>query len=146
MDWNLQEAITYYRTQGAPRDQNALISLLREIRQEVGCIRQADIGLIVSSYEMPRSVLLALIKRIPGLRVDDMHVLELCGGPNCGKHTQLAAFAQRQNGKKLTVKYVPCMRLCGKGPNIRLDGAVYHKADEALLRDLLEKAGIEVKA
>ena len=36
MDWNLQEAITYYRTQGAPRDQNALISLLRDLLEKAG--------------------------------------------------------------------------------------------------------------
>ena len=28
MDWNLQEAVTYYRRQGAPGDQLALVSLL----------------------------------------------------------------------------------------------------------------------
>jgi hypothetical protein len=31
------------------------------------------------------------------------------------------------------------MRLCGKGPNIRWDGTLYHGADEALLKMLLEK-------
>ena len=34
MAWNLNEAIDYYKTQGAPRDQSALIGLLREIQQE----------------------------------------------------------------------------------------------------------------
>jgi hypothetical protein len=29
------------------------------------------------------------------------------------------------------------MRLCGKGPNLRWDGTLHHKADEALLRKLL---------
>lgn len=141
MKWELAEAIAYYRAQGAPRDQNALISLLREIRQEVGCIRQADIEQILSAYEMPRSVLMALIKRVPGLRVEDAHVLELCAGPNCGKHAQLIAFAQRQKFDTLTVKFVPCMRLCGKGPNIRFDGKMYHQADLPLLKKLLKEAG-----
>ena len=36
MDWNLQEAVSYYRTQGAPGDQSALVSLLREVQQESG--------------------------------------------------------------------------------------------------------------
>ena len=34
MAWNLNESIDYYKTQGAPRDQSALIGLLREIQQE----------------------------------------------------------------------------------------------------------------
>ena len=29
MAWELQEAIRYYQTQGAPKDQNALTGLLR---------------------------------------------------------------------------------------------------------------------
>ena len=34
MSWNLEEAISYYKTQGAPADQSALIGLLKEIQQE----------------------------------------------------------------------------------------------------------------
>ena len=34
MAWNLEEAMHYYKKQGAPRDQSALVSLLREIQQE----------------------------------------------------------------------------------------------------------------
>ena len=145
MAFDLQEAIEYYRTQGAPRDQNALISLLREIRQETGYIRRQEIQQILTAYNIPASLLTALMKRIPGLRVEDTHVLELCAGPNCGKHTRLADFAQAQSGKNLEVKLVPCMRLCGKGPNIRFDGTLYHRADEALLQKLLAEAGIALK-
>ena len=34
MAWELNEAIRYYQTQGAPGDQNALTGLLREVQQE----------------------------------------------------------------------------------------------------------------
>ena len=30
MAWSLEEAISYYRKQGAPRDQSALVALLKE--------------------------------------------------------------------------------------------------------------------
>ena len=36
MSWNLTEALEYYRRQGVPADQNAIISLLAEILQEHG--------------------------------------------------------------------------------------------------------------
>ena len=39
----------------------------------------------------------------------------------------------------LTVRTVPCMRQCGKGPNIRFDGRLYNGADEALIRSLLQE-------
>ena len=48
-----------------------------------------------------------------------------------------AAEKLRQQG--ITVKFAPCMRLCGKGPNLKWDGKLYHKADENLLKELMQK-------
>ena len=38
MAWELREAVSYYQKQGAPGDQSALLSLLREVQEEFGCI------------------------------------------------------------------------------------------------------------
>ena len=88
---------------------------------------------------MKESLLLALIRRYPRLRLADTHLLEICAGPNCGKHTALADAAEQLRKKGITVKFVPCMRLCGKGPNLKWDGTLYHQADEALLKKLLQE-------
>lgn len=140
MNWNLEEAITYYQKQGAPRDQNALIGLLKEIQQEQGSISRFDINRIMDCYSIKEGILLALIKRIPRLRLSDTHVLELCGGPNCGKHTALAQFAEKLQKEKgnFTLKFVPCMRMCAKGPNLKWDGKLYHGATEELIRNLVD--------
>lgn len=146
MGWNLEEAISYYKKQGAPRDQIALTGLLREIQQEYGGIPEYLLKQIAAAYEIKESFLLAIIRRIPSLRLGDSHLLELCAGPNCGKHAALAASAEKlhaASGKKFALKFTPCMRMCGKGPNIKWDGTIYHKADEALLRKLLKDAGID---
>lgn len=141
MAWDLNEAIAYYQKQGAPADQNALKQLLREVQRENGdSIPRDALEAIGRAYGVKVSLLLALIQRIPGLHLADGHCLELCAGPNCGKQAALAALtekARRAACGKFTVKYVPCMRLCGKGPNVRWDGKLYHRADEALLRQLL---------
>ena len=140
MSWSLYEAISYYKTQGAPGDQTALVSLLREIQAEnSGGIPKYTLSSIAEAYRIKESFLLAIIKRIPSLRLKDTHCLELCAGPNCGKHTALAACAEalRASGSNFTLKYVPCMRMCGKGPNLRWDGVLYHKANEELIRKLI---------
>ena len=141
MPWNLEEAVSYYKQQGAPQDQSALLGLLREVQAEnSGGIPRGALGYIADAYKIKDSFLLALIRRIPSLRVSDVHCLEMCAGPNCGKHTALAAFAENlQKEKGFQLKFVPCMRMCGKGPNIRWDGKLYHGADETLLRKLTEK-------
>lgn len=141
MDWNLQEAISYYQKQGAPRDQSAVVSLLKEVQREQGSIPKYMLAEIAAAYDLKEGYFLAIIRRIPSLRLKDTHCLELCCGPNCSRRAKLADFVERTWGEKpkvFAVKFVPCLRQCGKGPNIRWDGQLYHQADEALLRRLIE--------
>ena len=142
MAWSLEEAIAYYKRQGAPADQMALRNLLREIQQECGSISHGDLEQMAAAYNTTRGLFLALIRRTSGLRLEQTHTLELCAGPNCGKSKALAEAAQRLcdgASEKVTLRFVPCMSLCGKGPNLKLDGKLYHKADEALLAKLLNE-------
>ena len=143
MAWNLEEALAYYKKQGAPNEQSALVSLLKEVQQEQGgSIPRALLQSIADSCQVKETFLLALIRRMPSLRLSDSHLLELCGGPNCSKRVALAAFVEKTYGKNpkgFAVKYVPCMRQCGKGPNLKWDGKLYNGADEALIRKLVER-------
>ena len=140
MGWDLNEAIDYYRRQGAPGDQNALKNLLAEVQAEQGgAIPQYVLPVIAEKLGVKETFLSAIIRRIPSLRMADRHLLEICGGPNCPKKANLSHFLDRAGGK-LEVKLVPCMRLCGKGPNLRWDGQLYHGATEELLRDLISSA------
>ena len=142
MAWDLQETGNYYKKQGAPRDQSALLSLLREVQEEYGGIPKGLLPEIGDILGVKENFLLALIRRIPSLRLADRHVIELCAGPNCGKHTKLLDLAQqlaKASGGKIEVKTVPCMRLCGKGPNVKWDGVLHHGATEDMLRRWMEK-------
>ena len=147
MDWTLKEAMEYYQKNGAPGNQSALISLLREVQQENGsAIPLSAVGEIAAFYGVKDSLLLALIRRIPSLRLDNIHTLALCDGPNCGKHTALAACAEKlhkNSGNGFRLEFLPCQRMCGKGPNVQWDGKLYRKADEALLKSFLKEAGIQ---
>ena len=135
----MKEIIAYYKRMGAPQDQNALIALQKEVQSEHNGIPMYAISEIVREMDIKESLLLALIRRIPSLRLADTHLLEMCAGPNCGKHTALAVFAEKNMPKNVQIKYVNCMRLCGKGPNIKFDGKLYHRADEALLQALSQE-------
>ena len=140
MSWDLNEAVSYYRSQGAPGDQSSLIALLKEVQQENGgAVPKAVLGIVANGLGVKTSYLEAVIKRIPTLRLADKHLLEVCAGPNCGKAAALAAFAESLQSSKVTVKFVPCMRMCGKGPNIKWDGMLYHQVDTALLKKIVEE-------
>ena len=142
MAWELSESILYYKRQGAPGDQNTLIALLREIQTESGgSIPSWTLAVIAQSYNIKESLLLALIRRIPSLRLSNQHSLILCAGPNCGKAAALAACAEKLcaiHADTVTLRFSPCMRMCGKGPNIKWDGQIYHQATEQLLEELIK--------
>ena len=144
MAWELNEALAYYKSQGAPQDQTALTSLLKEIQQEYnGSIPFHLLSMTAEILGAKESYLLAVIKRIPSLKLAEQKpLLELCSGPNCPKRANLAAFVEKTYGKEpkdFTLKYVGCMRQCGKGPNLRWNGVVYNQASEALIRKLIEE-------
>lgn len=136
----MEEMLTYYRKQGAPGDQTALVNLLKEIQAQYGAVPQWAVGKIAESYGVKESFLLAIVKRIPSLRLQDTHLLELCAGPNCGKHAALAAAAEKLCKEKgIPMKFIGCQRMCGKGPNIKYDGKIYHKATEDMMRKLINE-------
>ena len=139
MNVSIEEALSYYRKQGAPNDQSALIALLTEIQAaHGGAIPAYLLSQAAEGLNIKEALLVALIRRIPRLRLKDTHCLELCAGPNCSKRAALADFVEKTYGKNagFEIRYVPCMRQCGKGPNLRWDGKLYNRADEALIREL----------
>lgn len=141
MEFDLQEAVAYHRAQGAPGAHSAVVALLKEAQAACGgALSPALVGRLAQALEVKDSFLLAVVKRTPSLRLEGKHTLQLCAGPNCGKQRQLEALArQLADPQKVTVELVGCMRLCGKGPNLRYDGRLYHAADEELLRQLLKE-------
>lgn len=135
----MEELLSYYRRQGAPGDQTALVGLLKEVQQMYGALPKWAVAEIAEAYGVKESFILAVIKRIPSLRLQDRHLLELCAGPNCGKHAALAAAAEKLCKEKgIELKFIGCQRMCGKGPNIKWDGKRYQKATEELLRELIK--------
>lgn len=141
LEWNLDEALEYYKRQGAPGDQTACVNLLKEIQKEQGGIPGWMISRAAEVWNIKESLLFALVRRIPSLRLSDSHLLEVCSGPNCGKRTEIADFVEKTCGKNptsFTFRYCNCMRQCAKGPNIRWDGNVFHNATVKLVKELIE--------
>lgn len=138
MTFDLKEAVDYYRRQGAPGDQNALRNLLAEIQDaHGGAIPSGILPQTAEALGVKESFLSAIIRRVPSLRLADVHILEVCAGPNCSRRGKLAQIAEQYRGR-VEVRLVPCMRQCGKGPNLRFDGKLYNAADGQLLARLME--------
>ena len=124
-DWTLEEALAYYRRQGAPGEQGALVALLREVQEERGgALPAADLAEIAAALSLRDTFLSAIIRRYPGLRTEEApHRLELCGGPRCSGRgaARLAAFVEETYGVRpggvsasgrFTYRITGCMKNC----------------------------------
>ena len=112
-DWTLEEALAYYRRQGAPGEQGALVALLREVQEERGgALPAADLAEIAAALSLRDTFLSAIIRRYPGLRTEEApHRLELCGR-RCGGDLRRAP-GRRQRQRPL---HLPHHRLYEKLP------------------------------
>lgn len=142
------EMTQYYRSQGAPQDQQMLIALLREAQEADGGVLEMDvIDAVAAAYGMKTTVLLALIRRVPSLRLASAaHRLEVCS--TCKAGAKLRDYIERTYGVKsgainekagFSYHLTPCMKNCKSGPSVRWDGHLYSHADEELIRRLLGK-------
>ncbi len=137
----LFELIHFYFDRGAADDQQTLIALLRDAQDALGgTLTQDALDAIAQAYGLKPSMLTALIRRIPSLRMADApHRLEMC--QTCRNAQQLRAWVQNQTGDSgFTCRFVPCMKNCKNGPSIRWDATLYSHADKDLLQKLMASA------
>ena len=142
----IQEIIEYYRGQGAPQDQQMLIALLREAQEDMGgVLSQAALQEIADSLGMKNTLLQALIRRVPSLRMENAaHRLEICG--SCRAGARLRNEIERTYGVKsgeiceaagFSYHVTPCMKNCKNGPSIKWNGTLHSHADMELVHALI---------
>lgn len=81
-NWNIHEAVEYYKGQDAPQNQFALVELLKEVQEHNGGVL-TDIAVeeIAALLNTKVTFLNAVIKRYPSLKpASAPHRLEVCGG------------------------------------------------------------------
>ena len=140
------ELIDYYRSQGAPGDQQMLIALLRDVQEACGgALTQQAIVEIVQQLAVKESMMHALIRRIPSLRMDAApHLLEMC--QTCPKGRELRAWVESTwhvssggacEAAGFRYRVTPCMKNCKFGPSIKWDGTLYSHATKELIQQLI---------
>lgn len=152
INWSLKEAIEYYKNLDAPNNQQILIEFLREVQEHNSGMLNEDILFKISDMmQIKYSFLTALIKRYPSLRLADApHTLEICSGKNCLAKNNIALMRfimseyNVSSGEisvkgKFKYKIVNCLKHCGKGPNIKWDGQIYHDMTIDKLKKIIEK-------
>ena len=146
----IREMIEYYRTQGAPQDQQMLIALLREAQEaDDGLLLQNTMEAIAKAYGLKSTMLQALVRLVPDLRMESAaHRLEVCG--TCRAGAKLREDIERIYGVRsggcsekggFVYRVTPCMKNCRNGPSIRWDGRLHSHADMKLIQALINGNG-----
>lgn len=148
-NWNLHEAVEYYKGQDAPQNQFALVELLKEVQEHNGgVLTDIVVEEIAALFNTKVTFLNAVIKRYPSLKpASSPHRLEVCGGKNCSANGSAALLkhlrdvygvenggVSRKGG--FSFKICGCLKQCGKGPNIKWDGEIYNAATPELIKKL----------
>ena len=151
-NWNIHEAVEYYKGQDAPQNQFALVELLKEVQEHNGGVL-TDIAVeeIAALLNIKVSFLNAVIKRYPSLKpAFAPHRLEVCGGKNCAANgsAALLQYIRQTYGVEngsisisggFSFAVCGCLKHCGKGPNIKWDGEIYNAATPQLIKKLAGK-------
>lgn len=142
----LEEILAYYSKVGNTKDQEALVSLLREIQELQGAISPEVRKRAADTMGVKEAVLTCLIRRFPSLKETDYHhTVTVCTGERCGRKAGAEIFravrrelgidekSLRKNGQmlsadgKVLLKTQSCLKQCGTAPNLMIDGAVHRK-------------------
>lgn len=124
--YTLKRLISKYQAK-----QIGLKRLLLDIQAQEGVLRKSDVEALVKEYGINRMELEHWIRITRSLSVveDSEHYVSFCIGMTCG-HPEFDEFRMKmydyaqKNPKKLQVALIPCMGLCGLGPNGIVDGKV----------------------
>lgn len=151
MNETLQEIALYYKNQGAPSDQSALLSCLREAQQTCGGMLDAQAQQIIAqTLGVKPTYLQAVAKRISDLKLSGAkHTLTVCKGPNCSKKgTALHRYLEDELGAKPGQTFLGgkwmyqtagCQRACRTSPNVRVDGQLMIDMTLETLKKILEQ-------
>ena len=147
LNQDIHEIIAYYRSHGAPNDQQMLIALLKEAQDSCGGMLTQDcLDVIADELRIKTPVIQALIRRIPSLKCETVaHKLEICG--TCKRGAALRDFIEesynlRSGGVseagKFSYRVTGCMKNCKCGPSVRWDGVLHPQATIELLKKLIK--------
>ena len=150
MEEQIREIIEYYTKEGEMISQEDLVNMLREIQDVKGCIPAAVQKQVAEVTKMKETFLAAVIKRYPSLKAENYrHEIQICVGAGCSAKDSydLLKILEKKwkirqgevsEGGRFYLRTSGCMKQCAKGPNMMIDGTVYHQVTEESLGEILK--------
>lgn len=126
---------------------------LRECQEIFGCVsisHQEDIGRL---FEMDKKIISAIIKFMPSIKESVVeYEVVCCSGSRCTKNGAIEVlkavketldidFNETTKDGKIRLRTQNCLKKCGLGPNIMVNGEFYHRMDKTKTLELMKNIG-----
>ena len=146
---SLAEIFEYYEKQLNPSQQNNIVAMLREIQDLLGCVPEGVQAQAANAVGTKESVIRLLVQRFPSLRsASYQHRIIVCSGQRCGSKNaaQVLSFLRKEleidpegysKDKTIFLSTQNCLKQCGKGPNLLLDGVLHSAMTPEKAKQLL---------
>lgn len=137
LEAEIEEIFEYYSRKGQELDQEAMVSMLRELQDLMGFISPAFMERAAKAGKVKLSTVQAIIKRYPSLKAaDTVHEIVICTGKSCAAKGNLEVLTQlkkklniNENGisedGRICLKTRTCLKKCRMAPNVLIDGVCY---------------------
>ncbi|CAM3950279.1 formate dehydrogenase subunit gamma [Bordetella tumulicola] len=131
----------------------ALLPLLHEIQDELGCIPADAVPTIAEALNLSRAEVHGVLSFYPHFRTEPAgrHVLEVCRAESCqamggehlaehARHTLGCDFHHTTADGAVTLEPVYCLGLCAQSPAVMLDGKPHARVTPDKLTRILQRA------
>ena len=144
-----EEMFTYYAQIKNP-SQEDIVALLREIQEAIGCIPKTFQERAATCMKTSPALISTIIKKYPSLKEESFqHEIRVCTGPCFTSKGSLEIQKELQNLLHIKTNQVTkdqriylttqcCMKHCKKGPNLMINGKVFHGLTKERVIELLQ--------
>ena len=150
-----KELLHYYSSVQNPKEQENIISMLREIQDLDGYISEVMIKEICECLDIKENFLICLIRRFPSLKIlPYQHTVTVCVGPRCQrKNADQILKAVREvlkpdeNGVSedqiFYLRVQNCLKHCAVGPSFLVDDVLYSRVNPKNVKTIFDQIKIK---
>ena len=134
------------------QNQESLIPILDEIQEKFGYVSKEQIGKIAKYLAMEEKEIYLRLKFKKNITLEKVgrNQIIVCKGANCLKNgsVKLVSILEKELGikegettkdGKFSLFSKNCFKKCGLGPNVEINGKLYHQVTTQKLMELLDQ-------
>lgn len=124
---------------------------IKSCQEEFGCVSQDHQSQIAEAFELKENIIKAIIKFMPSIKESKVkYEIVCCTGPRCANNGSMEViktvqkmlgirFDQTTSDGNICLRSQNCFRQCKFGPNIMINGKLYHNIDKIKVEKIIKE-------